>query len=126
MKIIRTWKQKAFIGFTRQQLLTNGQVVGKFLEGEARRRLLAIYKPHNKRAVAYRNYLARFVLTHVVDAEGDKAVVIRVGMRRGSGKAGMMKGFYIEVGSRTAPATSFLRRAVLENKKTIMATLCGK
>jgi len=123
--IMRTWRPQAVIDATLAQLERNGSVVGKFVEGEAKARLLAIGKPDNKRAVAYRAYLARYVLTYNVRRE-KRAVVIEVGMRAGSGKKGMMRGFYIEIGSRTAPATSFLRRAVLENQATILATLGGR
>ncbi len=119
------WNPGAVHDQTVRELQANGEIVGKFVESEARRRLDAISKPSNKRAVGYRRFLSRFVLTNRVDVES-KAVVIRVGMRKGRGKAGDMRGFYIEVGSRTAPATSFLRRAILDNKKAIMATLAGR
>jgi hypothetical protein len=110
---------------TLKELQANGEIVGKFLETEARQRLDAITKPSNRKAVRWRAFLSRWVLGHRVDVD-ENGVTIRVGMRKGPGKAGAMRGFYIEIGSQKAPATSFLRRTILENKKTILATLMGK
>ena len=119
------WNPKAVREATLRELKANGEIVGKFLETEARQRLDAITKPSNRKAVRYRRFLSRWVLTHRVDAD-ENGVTIQVGMRKGPGKAGDMRGFYIEIGSRTAPATSFLRRTILQNKRDILATLVGK
>lgn len=121
----RKWRPEQVREMTIKELQTNGEIVGEFLEQEARKRLDAIKKPDNARAVAWRRFLSKWVLTHTVDTEG-KTVIIRVGMKKGPGKKGAMRGFYIEIGSRKAPATSFLRRTILENKATILKTLVGK
>lgn len=119
------WDPKAVHQSTLKELKSNGEIVGKFLETEARQRLDAITKPSNLKAVRWRAFLSRWVLGHRVDAD-ENGVTIQVGMRKGPGKKGDMRGFYIEIGSRTAPATSFLRRTILQNKRDILATLVGK
>ena len=119
------WNPKAVREATLKELKANGEIVGKFLDTAAHQNLDAITEPSNPKAVRYRRFLSRWVLTHRVDAD-ENGVTIQVGMRKGPGKAGDMRGFYIEIGSRTAPATSFLRRTILQNKRDILATLVGK
>ena len=71
----------------------------------------------------------RWGLTHVVRILAN-AVDIRVGMR--TRPIGMKSpgadstGFYIEVGSRTAPAQPYLRPAVFQNAREIVRLLAGR
>jgi len=119
------WDPEAVKAATLAQVTANAELVGTFLETEARRRLDAIRTPDNKRAVAWRAFLSRWVLTHTVMEETD-AIVITVGMKRGLKKGGNTRGFYVEVGSSTAPAHPYLRPAVFGNAATIVALLGGK
>ena len=121
---ITEWKPERLKDAVRAQLMDRGQTVGKFVEGEARRRLDAISKPDNKRAVAWRAFLSRYVLTNTVTSEED-AVVIRVGMKVGPRKGGDTRGFYVETGSSTAPAHPYLRPAVFQNMRDIVKLLTG-
>lgn len=110
-------------------LVANGELVGKFLEGEARRRLLAYPEldtiVDGKRYVgggAYRRYVAGLIGS---DATRERnAVLIRVGV--GLGKGGRHHGLYIELGSKTSPARPFLRPAVFENADKIIQVLTNR
>jgi len=130
--IIREWHPEAVRAMVMKQLSGNAEAVGIFVEQDARRRLNAIARPDNRRAVNYRRFLARWGLTHVVRILAN-AVDIRVGMR--TRPVGMKKepkradkyhGFYIEVGSRTAPAQPYLRPAVFQNAREIVRLLAGR
>lgn len=118
-------------------LVANAELVGEFVEAEARRRLLAFTDlavtvpgratPRNPQGNyvgggPYRAYVAGLLANDVqADAKG---VTIRVGVRPGRG--GSHHGLYIELGSRTAPARPFLRPAVFENAARIIQVLAGK
>lgn len=120
---LEDWQPKRVEKMVEDQLLSRAEDVGKFVETEARKRLYQIKTPDTKRDRNYRHYLAKFILTHRVEQEV-KAVVIRVGMK--IGKQGQTHhGFYIETGSRTAPAQPYLRPAVLNNTREIMQMLKG-
>lgn len=116
-----TWKPDAFKKNLVAELAENGEIVGKFVETEARRRLLAISDP--KWGEAYRSKLVARLLTYEV-ISSPKEVTINVGVRTSS--SGSHHGFYIEMGSSTAPAHPFLRPAVFQNGKRIVALLSGK
>lgn len=103
------------------ELLDNGEIVGKFVEKDARRRLMAIRDP--EWGLAYRQKLVARLLTNLV-YRGLNEVVIAVGVKKS--KDSRHHGFYIELGSRTAPAHPFLRPAVFENGRKIVALLVGK
>jgi hypothetical protein len=105
----------------RDKMKARAEDVAKFVETEARNGLDAIQTPDTKRDVNYRSYLSRYILTSQVKEE-TQAVVIQVGMK--IGKSGQTHhGFYIETGSRTAPARPYLRPAVLNNKRAIIGLL---
>lgn len=120
----RSWKPEAVIAASMAEVAGNGELVGEFLEAEARRRLDAIRRPDNKKAVAWRRFLSRYVLTNVVTVSADE-VVITVGMKRSGAKGGNTRGFYVEIGSARAPAHPYLRPAVFGNGPTIVSLLGG-
>jgi hypothetical protein len=115
------WSPEQVEKMVRDKLMSRAEDVGKFVETEARSKLDAIRTPDTKRDVNYRSYLSNWMLTNTVTEEG-KTVLIRVGMR--IGKRGQTHhGFYIETGSRTAPARPYLRPAVFDNRQAIMGLL---
>lgn len=120
------WRPDRFKRDLDGKLVENGQLVGKFVEEDARRRLLAISEPDW--GAGHRNYVAR-LLTNTVEKERN-AVVIKVGLPPGrttkTGKRTRHLGFYIEMGSRSAAAHPYLRPAVFQNAKTIVALLAGR
>ena len=118
------WNPEAVIAAALDEVQRNAEIVGAFVESEARRRLDAIKQPGNKRAVAYRAFLSRYMLTNVVTRTA-KEVVVRVGMKTRSQKGGDRLGFYIETGSRLAPAHPYLRPAVFDNAREIVKLLTG-
>lgn len=115
------WKPEALRKQLVADLAENGEIVGKFCETEARRRLLAITDP--KWGEKYRTALVSRLLTYEVETLANE-VVINVGVRRTSAES--HHGLYIEVGSRTAGPHPFLRPAVFENASKIVALLAGK
>lgn len=123
--IWKHWRPEAVKKQVLAELSENAEIVGMFVETEARRRLDAIKKPSNDRAVAYRRFLSRWVLTHTIKTT-ERSVEIRVGMRRRSEKGGGHHGYYIETGSKTAAAQPYLRPAVFHNAREIVRLLAGK
>lgn len=120
-----TWKSDTLKKALLADLTANADIVGEFVESEARRRVLAIPEP--AWGAGHRKYISR-LLTNVVEQERN-AVVIRVGLPPGKKtKTGTTRhlGFYIEFGSKTAPAHPYLRPAVYENAANIVALLSGK
>jgi hypothetical protein len=115
------WEPGKFKAELVKQLVANGEIAGKFVEEEARRRLLDIQDP--EWGAGYRAEVVARLLTSTVEQDGNE-VVITVGVAEGSG--GRHHGFYIELGSSTAPAHPFLRPAVFENGPQIVALLEGK
>ena len=118
------WDPAAVKAAVKSQLVENGEIVGKFVENDARRRLDAITKPDNRKAVRWRALLSKWVLTNTVEEEQD-AVVISVGMKRGPKSGGNTRGFYVEIGSKSAPAHPYLRPAVFQNMREIVKLLTG-
>jgi hypothetical protein len=120
------WNDKEFKTDLISTLVANGEIVGRFLEADARKRLLAVQSPDW--GAGHRRYVARLI-TNEVEQERN-AVVIRLGLPPGkktkSGASTRHLGFYIELGSRTAPAHPFLRPAVFQNGAKIVALLSGK
>lgn len=114
------WRPQEFKNEVARNLLANAELVGKFVETEARRRLLAITDPDW--GEVYRGYVARLIGNEV--ETDSKGVTIRVGVR--PGKSGSHHGLYIELGSKTAAAHPFLRPAVYENAGKIISLLAGK
>lgn len=105
-------------------IVANGEIVGKFVETDARRRLMAIEQPDfGSFGKPYRqNVVARLLTSEVV--VGDDEVVIYVGVAKSSSSD--KHGLYIELGTRQDPAHPFLRPAVFENASKIVALLSGR
>lgn len=119
------WYAKEFKQALLSELMGNADIVGAFVESDARRRLLTVRDPDW--GAGHRNYVSR-LLTNEVEHEGN-GIDIRVGLppgRKKSGEGTRHLGFYIEMGSRTAPAHPFLRPAVFQNGKQIVALLEGR
>lgn len=112
-------------------LAANGDIVGKFVSDDAKRRLLGypelnVKVPGKKLPYvgggAYRQYVAGLIGWNVVMEKN--AITINVGVRTGRG--GTHHGLYIELGSKTTGPRPFLRPAVLENMAKIVALLAGR
>lgn len=116
-----TWKATEFKKKLSGDLAANAEIVGKYCETDARRRLLAINDP--KWGAKYRTQVVARLLTYEVKAS-PKEVIINIGVRATS--SGRHHGYFIEFGSRTAPAHPFLRPAVRENAAKIVSLLSGK
>jgi len=116
-----TWKPDELTKKISRELVANAEIVGKFVETDARRRLLAINDP--KWGAKYRSQVVARLLTYEVETK-PKEVIIKVGVRASG--SGRHHGFFIEFGSRTAPAHPFLRPSVYENKAKIVSLLAGK
>ena len=120
------WKPDKFKEEIKAKLVANAEIVGKFVEEDARRRLLAIKYP--ERGSAYRQQYVAREITHEVEALPNE-VVISVGLppgkRRQTGGFTRHVGFYIEMGSATWPANPYLRPSVFSNAKHILALLRG-
>jgi len=118
---ITKWDPKVVKAWIADIIENRMDAAAKFVEDDARRRLLAIKKPDTKRDVNYRNYLAGWILTHQVENDGKKVSGL-IGMK--IGKEGQRHhGFYIETGSSTAPAQPYLRPALIQNAREIMRIL---
>ena len=126
-KHITSWRPEAVKQAAMAELESNGAIVGKFVETEARRRLTAIAEP--EWGEKYRRLIVGRLLTFVVTRE-PKAVVITVGVA--AGPKGQHHGFWIEVGTRGRPghpgypAHPYLRPAVFDNAREIVALLAGR
>lgn len=87
---------------------------------DARHRLLAIREPEF--GAKYRKFLALYRLKAIVRRES-RAIEGAVGMP--PGKEGSYYGFYIETGSKTAPAHPWLRPALMTNLRDVMWIIAG-
>lgn len=115
------WNDSKFKKALAAHLMKNAEIVGEFLEQDARKRLLAITTPEWGRG--YREQIVSRLLTNKVVQEKNQ-IVILLGVKKS--KDGRHHGFYIELGSSTAPAHPFLRPAVFGNAQKILALLEGK
>ena len=120
------WNPTEFKKRLISELVENGEIVGKFVENDARRRLQAVMDPDWGKG--HRNYVSR-LLTNVVETESN-AVVIKIGLPPGKitkeGKQTRHLGFYIEMGDAHHAAHPYLRPAVFMNAARIVALLGGK
>ncbi len=120
------WNDKEFKKRLLANLVSNAEIVGKFVESDAKKRILSYQEPDW--GEGHRKYVSKSI-THVVEQE-ERAVVIKVGLphgkRRKDGTPTRHLGFYIEFGSRTAPAHPYLRPAVFENGRQIVKLLSGR
>ena len=129
--IWRSWKPEAVRAAVVDQLVADGEIAGKFVESEARRRLLAVREP--EWGAAYRAYVATYMLTSFVERQPN-LVTIWVGVKKGP--KGQQHGLWIELGTRPVmegrrrrpghPPRPYLRPAVFENAREILALLAGK
>jgi hypothetical protein len=118
---ITKWNPQRVREAALDELQANAEIVGKFVEEDARRRLYAITDP--TWGEKYRRLIVGRLLTNVVEREA-RAVVITVGVR--GGEKGRYYGLYIETGTKRHPAHPFLRPAVFENARQIVALLAGR
>lgn len=121
MSNIKSWSPEQLKKKIMDDLVANGEIAGKFVETDARRRLVSIKEP--EWGAGYRQKLVARLLRNEVE-RGFNEVVIRVGVAVSN--EARHHGFYIEMGSSTAPAQPFLRPAVFENGRKIVALLAGK
>ena len=119
--MIKKWKADTEKKDVTAKLMANGALVGSFIEAQARARLEAIREP--QWGAAYRNQIVSRLLTNEVEKTAS-GVTIRVCVK--VGPSGYHHGFYIEVGSATAPAQPFLRPALFENKRQILNLLANE
>lgn len=103
----------------RGQVASNMELACQFVEHEARRNLRAIQEPKGK---FYRRVILASRVSHEVEVKRN-SIEGRVGERKGSKHPEKPYGFYVEVGSSTAPAHPWLRPAVFNNIKAILAIL---
>jgi hypothetical protein len=103
------------------EMMPNAEIAGKFVETDARRRLLDIRDPAWGRN--YREKLVSRLLMFTVE-KTKNGIDTLIGVAKS--KSGDHHGYYIELGSKTAAAHPFLRPAVFENGRKIVNLLVGK
>lgn len=114
------WTPDAFKKQLMATIETNAEEAGAFVEADARRRLKTIEQP--EWGAKYRRGKLAALMSHEVERKHN-GVELRVGLKAtGDSKH---HGFYIETGSKTAPAQPFLRPAVFQNGPVIVALLTG-
>ena len=99
----------------------NMEDAAKVVEIDARHRMLSISDPAF--GTGYRRVLALYRLKSIVQRAGN---VIEGSIGIPPGQKGGSYGFWIEVGSKTAPAHPWLRPALLTNLQTIKKLLGAK
>jgi hypothetical protein len=131
--IWRSWTPEAVKRQVLDDLVANGEIAGKFIESDARSKLLGIGEP--AWGAGYRRYIANYLLTSLVEREAN-AVVIWLGVKLGP--KGSQHGLWIELGTATIPprggkrgrpgypAHPYLRPAVFNNAREIVRLLAGR
>lgn len=114
-----SWTPELLISEYKTRIAKNADMVGYKLRGAAKGRLNAVNMPDNKRDANYRRFVASKI-EHQVEMDGDD-VVLSVGVAGPEN----LSGFYIEVGSETAPATNYLRNTLINDLPNEMETLLG-
>lgn len=120
-KTITEWRSREVVEAVRAEVTSNMEAAAKVVEVDARRRLLAIREPEFGRA--YRRVLALFRLTSFVTSDSN-VIEGKIGIP--AGEKGSDYGYWIETGSKSAPAQPWLRPALLTNLRDIIALLGGK
>lgn len=120
MSAIQEWRQEEVVQEVSDEVERNMETAAKMVEVDARRNLLKIRDP--EWGIAYRKLLAFYRLTSVVTRD-TRAISAGVGMP--PGKQGSDYGYWIEVGSRSAPAHPWLRPALCHNLRNILRLLSG-
>lgn len=130
--MIKNWNTRKLKAEVLDKLVANGEIAGDFVEKDARRRLLGIQEP--PWGAGYRRKIVASLLTHTVERKPNE-VAITIGVKRS--ESSFRHGFFIELGSsgahgwyydlrgKTVPAHPFLRPAVFENARKIVALLAG-
>src|SRR5512144_2170338 len=117
------WHLKEFKEDLISSLVSNGDIVAKFVETEAKKNIMAIQQPDW--GAGYRKYVSMTIRSEVEKTAN--YVEIRVGVPPGrttkSGRQTKHIGFYIEMGSAKFPAHPYLRPAVFGNASKIIALL---
>lgn len=121
MSGIQKWRQAEVIEEISAELERNMETAAKVVEVDARRRLLKISEP--EWGAAYRKLLALYRLTSIVTRD---RMAVEAGIGMPPGKKGSDYGYWIEVGSHTAPAHPWLRPALLHNLRNILELLTGQ
>lgn len=121
MSTIQEWRQAEVIEEITVYVEANMATAAKVVEVDARRRLLSISDP--EWGAAYRKLLALYRLTSIVERDG---TTIEGGIGMPPGRKGSSYGYYIETGSRTAPAHPWLRPALLNNLRNILQIIIGQ
>lgn len=116
--MIRDWNPDAVKKAALDQVEANAGTAGSFVEAEARKRLQAIKEP--EWGAGYRRNIVASLLMHQVKRRPNE-VITSVGVAKS--KESRYHGFYIELGSSTAPAQPYLRPAVFENGRKIVGLL---
>jgi len=114
------WRQREVIEEIAGVVQENMEIAAEVVKIDARHRLLRIREPEFGRK--YRMVLALYRMITVVTRKGD-VIEGRVGLPPGD--KGTRYGFYIETGSRTAPAQPWLRPALYGNLRRIQQLLIG-
>jgi hypothetical protein len=91
---------------------------GQYVVDQARRKLRAIEEP--KWGAGYRRKIVADLLAFEASRQDD-SLTLTIGVR--TNDQGRHIGFYIEVGSSTAPAQPYLRPAIFENGLKILQLL---
>ena len=102
------------------RLAENMEDAGKFVETRARSNLLAITDP--EWGAGYRRAVVARRLTYVVEVLPNE-VVLAVGVR--ASQSGEQHGYWIEIGSKRAPAHPYLRPAVFNHARDIVELIGG-
>jgi len=114
------WRQRDVVEAVKAAVTDRLETAAKVVESDARHNLLRVREPEF--GVAYRRVLALYRLTYVVKAMG-QAIEAKIGIPKG--EKGGDYGFWIEVGSKTAPAHPWLRPALVRNLKNVIGLLSG-
>jgi hypothetical protein len=117
---VTEWRQREVFEAIAADVQETMEIAAKVVETDARRRLLRIREPDFGRK--YRMVLALYRLTSFVRREG-KAIVGKIGIP--AGEKGGDYGFWIEIGSKTAPAQPWIRPALIENLRNIVRLFNG-
>lgn len=116
------WRADNVARWTAEQVENRIGLAARYIEQDARRRLEAIADPEWGRG--YRTQIVGRLLTSFVERAG-KNILGHVGVRVAGGQGGEYHGYYIELGSSTAPAHPWLRPALLENRDAILSLFRG-
>lgn len=120
MNFVKEWQPEKFKAAVVAELEKNAGEAGQFVVDNARQRLQAIRDP--EWGTGYRRNVVASLLRFEVERRPNE-VIILVGVARSPDSR--HHGFYIELGSSTAPAQPYLRPAVFQNAAKIVFLLSG-